>query len=725
MVQMIKRFLFVFLLFLISNFSFSQCPSCTCSCIPFSADALVYLDGTVTDSAGNYYFLDKSGRRRNFLITGYDFSYLPNNYKGFPYKSLATISAPAGDAALIAADVNNFLYSSGGTPNQIPVTALFQDIDFVHKIFSRHTPQVVDSTSKEVSEPYVADFVVYNSIKSGTDLTACQIFFNTPTEQSDANAAWLAPTGNDATGAGTKASPWRTLDKVKATTKAYVYLKTGNYDMGATVVTWTGSALIVQSLGNASFYVSSNATGTTFSRPMTLNNFEIKDTSSTAIVYSQDLTFNNCKLVQTKGASFANCSSTGKNITLNSCIVSTTFRLFSNSAAIGTMTLNGCYGNLLVNSINTARINTSTVLRYNKGLSSPAMTFPTAAFTFKDNKNLGTLTLTNISSRVRFTDETINYNLSFSDSVVVNRCTITGNITGTKMDSLANSTINGTLNLTAKNNFVLKGCTFNTPTGSQPINITAAANANVTGIVVDSNTVNGNKDASFFVYVGGTTESIANGINGAQITRNKIVNASTTGTGTTHTLFAGGGINYSIKYNEIVANSGYGMVIKAGGGLYTDTGYHVAYNVLRFTAPVFYAIYDRGANGLKVANNTFIDYRGTDIFRCDSDFAGSLANSMLVINSLITLAGNTNNVGFGANTTARNNYVNKNGYACNLGASNYTSTVTLPSNGVPASRQNGGETTNTPIGLATTYSIPTNVVYKAQDATWQLGAIIF
>lgn len=694
-------------------------------CIPFKEDAVLHLDGTIQNISGNYYLVDRSGNNRNFLITGYDISYLPNNYKGLPYKSLATVSAPAADATLIAADVNNFMYTSGGTPKAIPVTAFFQNVDYANKIFSRHTSQVVDSTSKEVAEPFLLEFVVYNTVKSGTDLSKCNEYYRVPEKQSESVTAWLAENGNDATGAGTEASPWRSLDKIKSTTKTYVYLKSGNYDMGATVVTWTGSALTLQGLGNVSFYVSSNATGTTFSRPMTINNCEIKDTSSTAIVYSQDLTFNRCKLVQTKGASFANCSSTGKNITLNSCIVSTTFRLFSNSGAIGTMTINGCYGNLLVNSLNTSRINGSTVLKYNKGLSAPAMTFPTAAFTFKDNKNLGTLTLTNIASRVRFTDEIINYNLSFSDSVVVNRCTITGNITGTKMDSLANSTINGTLNLTAKNNFVLKGCTFNAATGSQPINITAAANANVTGLIIDSNTVNGNKDASFFVYIGGVTEPLANCINGAQITRNRITNASTTGTGTTHTLFAGGGTNYSIKYNDITANSGYGMVIKAGGGTYTDTGYHIAYNVLRFTAPVFYAIYDRGANGLKVANNTFIDFRGTDLFRSDSDFAGSLANSMLVINNLITLAGNVGNISQGANTTSRNNYINRNGYTCNVGANDYTTTTVLPSTGVPPSRQNGGEITNTPIGLATTYSIPTNVIYQSQDATWQVGAIIF
>jgi hypothetical protein len=46
-----------------------------------------------------------------------------------------------GDAVLIAADINNFLYDAGGTPNAIPVVSLFQDIDYEHKIFCKHEAQ--------------------------------------------------------------------------------------------------------------------------------------------------------------------------------------------------------------------------------------------------------------------------------------------------------------------------------------------------------------------------------------------------------------------------------------------------------------------------------------------------------------------------------------------------------------------------------------------------------
>ena len=134
---MVPSMMKTFITILFSILSFSA--FCQCDCIPFREDALVRLDGTVTNISGSYYLVDNSGNGRNFLITGYDFSYLPNNYKGFPYKSLATISAPAGDATLIAADINNFLYSSGGTPNAIPVTALP-----LEPLFNEVTPKVVE-----------------------------------------------------------------------------------------------------------------------------------------------------------------------------------------------------------------------------------------------------------------------------------------------------------------------------------------------------------------------------------------------------------------------------------------------------------------------------------------------------------------------------------------------------------------------------------------------------
>ena len=97
---------------------------------PFKSDALFILNGIIITIGGNKYFKDKTNNGRNFLITGYDFD--STWTIGMPYKSAATISAPAADATLIAADINSFLYTAG-TPNQIPVVSLFQDIANIYQ----------------------------------------------------------------------------------------------------------------------------------------------------------------------------------------------------------------------------------------------------------------------------------------------------------------------------------------------------------------------------------------------------------------------------------------------------------------------------------------------------------------------------------------------------------------------------------------------------------------
>jgi hypothetical protein len=155
--------------------------------IPFKSDALFWLDGTIS---GNE-FVDKSGNGRNFTITNKDFD--DDWYKGFPYKSAATISAPVGDATLIAADVNNFLYDSGGTPNEIPVVSLFQDIDYANKLFCQIIEPIVNTLPLETIvngvinydietyQGYVKDIVLYKNVKTGNDLTKCNNYYQVPT----------------------------------------------------------------------------------------------------------------------------------------------------------------------------------------------------------------------------------------------------------------------------------------------------------------------------------------------------------------------------------------------------------------------------------------------------------------------------------------------------------------------------------------------------------------
>jgi len=144
--------------------------------IPLKSDALFWLDGIVSGDQ----LIDKSGNNRHFTIINKDY---PSDWiAGVPYKSVATISAPVGDDVLIAADVDNCLYALNGTPNQIPVTALFSDVNFAHKLFCRQFAAVVDSNGIETSEARVLDIVLYDTVKVGGELTLCQTYFNAPTK---------------------------------------------------------------------------------------------------------------------------------------------------------------------------------------------------------------------------------------------------------------------------------------------------------------------------------------------------------------------------------------------------------------------------------------------------------------------------------------------------------------------------------------------------------------
>lgn len=193
--------------------------------IPFVENALFWLDGTVVSNE----FIDKSGNGRNFTITNKDFT---TNY--FPYKSKATISAPVGDTELIAADVNNFLYDSGGSPNEIPVTALFQNIDYADKLFCRHGNQGLNGSLVETIEPRVLEIVLYTSALTGDDLTTADTYYSVPVE--DLTAKWCATDGNDTTGDGSKANPYLTLTKANTESSSKVYIKSGEHDFGGAFI---------------------------------------------------------------------------------------------------------------------------------------------------------------------------------------------------------------------------------------------------------------------------------------------------------------------------------------------------------------------------------------------------------------------------------------------------------------------------------------------------------
>jgi predicted secreted protein len=322
--------------------------------------SLFFLDGSIKTVGENKYFTDLSANGRDFLITGYDFSVSV----GFPYKSAATISAPAGDAALIAADINNFLYASDGTPNQIPVISLFQDIDYEHKIFCQHSPQTLRSNGTELFEPRVLSIYMATDVLSGTELTTAQTYFSVPTEDTT-TMVWLSPTGNDSTGDGSKATPYKTWSKIVSTDKANVYCKTGAYNLTG-ALTFSGASA-VNIIGTGFCTNSMTSYTCTVNRAMTIKGFDITGTATYPYLPSVSLEFDNCRL--TKSAN--NCmvvSQTGlTDAIFKDCIlnISSNNGLIQDFTDYGNLTITGCAGVAYIYAA-TTRIKGLLTMKHNK-----------------------------------------------------------------------------------------------------------------------------------------------------------------------------------------------------------------------------------------------------------------------------------------------------------------------------------------------------------------------
>lgn len=177
-----------------------------------------WLDGTIT---GNE-FIDKSGNGYNVDIINNDIT-----VKGLPYKSKALIAQKIANYGLIP-DPNNFWFTAG-VPNQIPVTCLFQNVDYLNQTFCRHSSRILNAAGIEVSEPKVVEIVTYASALTSTNLVAANSYFDVPAI--DTNGKWINPVnGNDTTGNGTQALPYKLHSKVNSLTLAegtLVYVMTG------------------------------------------------------------------------------------------------------------------------------------------------------------------------------------------------------------------------------------------------------------------------------------------------------------------------------------------------------------------------------------------------------------------------------------------------------------------------------------------------------------------
>ena len=202
----------------------------------FLSDAIIYLKGGYYLSGGTYYMKDSKN--------GYDFEIVDFDWEivdGFPYKSKAKIKAPAAGAgkdAIELVDFNDFFYIAG-TPNEIPVVSLFEDVDYENQMFCRHVDLEVNSYGAETSEPKVCHIVLFDAPITGTKLTQAQTLYDVPDEES---YEWVSKDGNDGTGDGSKGSPWLTIAHA-LTQGSDVYITSGEYDQGAAFLTMSNKSV--------------------------------------------------------------------------------------------------------------------------------------------------------------------------------------------------------------------------------------------------------------------------------------------------------------------------------------------------------------------------------------------------------------------------------------------------------------------------------------------------
>jgi len=726
--------------------------------IPTRAESLVLLTGEIIFTSGNYYFVDRSGNARHFLITGYDFN--ADWTKGFPYKSAATISAPAGDATLISADLNNFLYASGGTPNQIPVVSLFQDVDYEHKMFSRHQAAQLDANGVEILEARVMEFVVYNSVRTGINLTKCQRFFR-PLTEITSNIIWVSKTGNDTTGTGSKAAPVLTIQK------AYdlgalnpIYVKTGVYleNNGSSYLTPT-RVKTCTALGRVEVNAAStSALLTTNAAAFTMNNviFNARNTNNNVIqdagTVTKTIAFNRCYFTGGKTSfvtqtsyvttQFTNCVMTGNAIT----------------------NVSQCHSNLF----NSCYVNTFSHIMYrnpvwqNCKLLSVTMSNggnPTMAFS--GNKISATIALVNSSSTAAFdflyntvTLKSGSYNLITSGAIATTTAQL--NAKYNKFTSEAGASgaclfLNSSSTQVYNNVFNLRLGTY--AAGSVATTVAGADN----GIKIRNNYIHSNVLNSGVISINGEVNYTT--AKGAEFTGNTVISFrydNPTATGTGHAVQITTGGNEIIAYNKIT-HCNLGLVNKHGEGLASVSG-GVYGNVFEDNCV---SIWNRGVGALNVFNNTIkyglTAYTSPFLFgiRADENAAQpgtQNSENVIVKNNIINVEAAAGTlIQFDAwadahGCIAENNVLNGGVYLFNDGTTNYSSLATAQLAGkllncvvqnpllsatlIPATMIDGanlGDAYKTGLAVTTKWGDAANppvTVTKDQAGTWQAGAFV-
>lgn len=748
---------------------------------PNISDALVWLDGVIIESGGSYYFRDRSGNGRHFLITNRDFD---SSFVGLPYKTAATISAPVGDATLIAADINSFLYTAG-TPNQISVVSLFQDVDYEHKMFAKHASPEVNGNNVQTYEPRVSQFVVYNSVRTGADLTACQTYFSVPTEATS-NVTWITKAGNNTTGTGSKAQPWLTLIKAdaSATVNNTVYVKSGTYQedvggafpylatnktlhykfIGRCVVTSSSTALVIRLVA---------AANPTFDGAIIDGNNITAEPLGVFGVNAKVSTFNRC-LIKGATTNLVGGTTAVENLTFTNCVflgAADAVRT-AQSVRITSPLVENCYFVNLTVIISATLDNT---FRYNR---------------FYDNDKSYCITLTTgvgftaLNNEFNYRENCINQSAVYVIPKTIdlryntfNQNSVTGGSGYVGIDLLTR----GTIHMYFKNNTLYSPATSLI---SSAIFLRCSAAVGYISEYDDNSLISKAASGFFHLLVGGIdtkirnnyswsnslseiqiglgAEGSADGSNsGSVITGNRLIGfkyENPTGTSSVHALFISGGVNVKIAYNRI-GHTLLGIVVKTGLTAQPYTLEGVYGNLLEDVSTNIWA---RGVSALNIFNNTIkhssVSYTqgfATGIIADENSAQGGTQNSanIIVKNNIIDVPASGTLVSFdtAASTTSLAEYNDINGGNVLLayGVTNYTSLATaqaagrllncvvqdplLSSDLIPASPiiigQDLGDTYDTGLDVTTTWGSSTTtpvIVTRDQQAVgdWEVGAFV-
>ena len=581
---------------------------------------------------GSDYYVTDLISGKDFLITGKDFDIT----YGFPFKTGASISAPAADATLIAEDVNNFLYDSGGTPNAIPPCSMFNNIDYENKLFFRYASAVEDEDGVYLKEPFIAEMVLYSEALTGADLTDANTFFGVETVSND---YWVAATGDDTTGTGTFVNPWKTWVKAYNTAPAgsNIYVKTNE----TTEALYTVLKNIAYSGTGLSKY---NAAATAYGmrlrgsvyRHLKRINFNA-NAATTAAIYFQDAT----------NAAVDNCRIIG----VCAYLAYPTFKIIKNSyfyqnrpglsGYILSQQINvpwvvdnnylysNSYGHILTNAASGIGIIKNNY--FTGGASIPLRILTPNKQSIIGNKFINAATQRIIEEvgdlcELQFVKNHIEQGVTSQEMIYISG--LTTNFANFEQNKIISTNSEQLIYILTSNCLLKNNAIIHTEETAQYSDFYFGGILN-TYAEVENNYINSKRIGGYNIGIGGETTSAYDNTAIRLYVRNNHIYGNGGGT---HNIFVGFQINADVKYNRIDFG-GYGAVIKGSTStVYTENGFQ--YNLIVDSQR---GVYSKGVSGLSIVNNTIINKTVDPVYaiQLGENTGGDNAENCVVKNNII------------------------------------------------------------------------------------------